>query len=319
MPRNYIAKESKLVTSNTGWWTSGFFPASLWYIYEFTQDTAIKAEAERRLVIIKDQQYNTKDHDLGFKMYCSFGNAYRITSNPEYKEIFLTAAESLCKRYHPSIHSIQSWDSSANFKCPVIIDNMMNLELLCRASEELNDPKYKMIAVEHANTTIKNHYRPNHSSYHVVDYDLSTGNVLKKKTAQGFADESAWARGQSWGLYGFTMMYRFTKDTTYLKQAENIADFLVHHPNLPEDKVPYWDYNSTDIPNTYRDVSAAAIMASALLELAQYAGAKQKKEYLKVARIMLQSLSGDKYRNKPGEDGGLLTGQFGSGLTIDLR
>lgn len=306
MPRNYIAKENKLVTSNTVWWTSGFFPASLWYIYEFTKDTAIKAEAERRLAIIEGEKFNTKDHDLGFKMFCSFGNAYRVTGNPAYKEIFLTAAESLSKRYRPSIHSIQSWDSSINFRCPVIVDNLMNLELLCRASEELNDPKFRNIAVEHANTTIKNHYRPDYSSYHVVDYDLATGSVLKKKTAQGFADESAWARGQAWGLYGFTMMYRCTKDEAYLQQAKHIAGFLLNHPSLPKDKIPYWDFDAPDIPKTYRDVSAACIMASALLELAQYADAKQKKEYLKTAKIILQSLSTDKYRNKPGEDGGFI-------------
>lgn len=306
MPRNYIAAENKLVTSNAGWWTSGFFPASLWYIYEFTKDTVIKVEAVRRLEIIEEQKNNTRDHDLGFKMYCSFGNAYRLTGNTAYKGIFLTAAESLIKRYRPIIHSIQSWDSSANFKCPVIVDNMMNLELLCRASEETNVPKYKTIAIEHANTTIKNHYRPDYSSYHVVDYDLATGNVLKKKTAQGFADESAWARGQSWGLYGFTMMYRFTKDEAYLNQAEHIAQFLLHHPNLPADKIPYWDYNSTDIPNTYRDVSAAAIMASALLELAQFTKGKNKKEYIRTASTILKNLSTDTYRNKPGEDGGFI-------------
>ena len=306
MPRNYMAAERKLVTSNANWWTSGFFPASLWYIYEFTKDTAVRAEAERRLSIIQSQKFSTHDHDLGFKMYCSFGNAYRITGDKSYRQIFLSAAKSLSKRYRPIIHSIQSWDSSANFKCPVIIDNMMNLELLCRASEELQDPKYKAIAIEHANTTIKNHYRSDYSCYHVVDYDLATGTILKKKTAQGYVDESAWARGQAWGLYGFTMMYRFTKDEAYLNQAKNIVKFLLTHPNLPKDKIPYWDFNAPDIPNTYRDVSAASIMASALLELAQYTNGKQKNEYLKTATTILKNLSTDKYRNKPGENGGFI-------------
>ncbi len=164
MPRNYVASETKLVTSNTTWWTSGFFPGSLWYIYEFTKDTAIKAEAERRLTIIEHVKNYTRDHDLGFMMYCSFGNAYRLTNNPAYKETVLTAAETLTKRYRPSIRAIQSWDSSARFRCPVIIDNMMNLELLCWASDQTREPRYKVIAIDHTESTIKNHYRPDFSS-----------------------------------------------------------------------------------------------------------------------------------------------------------
>ncbi len=306
MPRNYIGIEKKLVTSNTSWWTSGFFPGSLWYIYEQTKDTAIKAEAERRLGILEKEKYHTKDHDLGFMIYCSFGNAYRITGNKAYKEVAFTAAETLIKRYRPSINAIQSWDSNAKFKCPVIIDNMMNLELLCWASDQQREPKYKVIAIDHANTTLKNHYRPDFSSYHVVDFNLETGEVAAKKTAQGFSDESVWSRGQSWGLYGFLIMYRFTKEPTYLQQAKNIAGFILDHPSLPKDNVPYWDFNSTDIPNTYRDVSAAAILASALLELGQYTDGKEKEVNVKTAKKILKSLSTAKYRNKPGQNGGFI-------------
>ncbi len=306
MPRNYIDREKKLVTSNTSWWTSGFFPGSLWYIYEQTKDTAIKAEAERRLGILEKEKYHSKDHDLGFMIYCSFGNAYRITGNKPYKEVAFTAAETLIKRYRPSINAIQSWDSNAKFKYPVIIDNMMNLELLCWASDQQREPKYKVIAIDHANTTLKNHYRPDFSSYHVVDFNLETGEVAAKKTAQGFSDESAWSRGQSWGLYGFLIMYRFTKELTYLQQAKGIANFILNHPNLPKDKVPYWDFNSTDIPNTYRDVSAASILASALLELGQYTDGKEKEANIKVAKKILKSLSMATYRNKPGENGGFI-------------
>lgn len=306
MPRNFVSKENKLVTSNTSWWTSGFFPGSLWYIYEYTKDTAIKSEAERRLTILEKEKYHTKDHDLGFMIYCSFGNAYRITGNPVYKETVLTASETLIKRYRPSIRAIQSWDSSSNFSCPVIIDNMMNLEMLCWSADELREPKFKVVAIDHTATTLKNHYRPDYSSYHVVDYDKATGKILKKKTAQGFSDESAWARGQSWGLYGFLIMYRFTKEPSYLQQAKNIASFLLNHPRLPKDKVPYWDYDATDIPNTYRDVSAAAIMCSALLELGQYTEGKEKENYVKTGKKLLQSLSSNAYRNKPEENGGFI-------------
>jgi len=307
MPRNYMAKEGKLVTSNTTWWTSGFFPGSLWYIYEFTKDSAIRAEAERRLAIIEHVKHYTGDHDLGFMIFCSFGNAYRITGNKTYKNVIAEAAETLIKRYRSTTRSIQSWGRMKDSISPVIIDNMMNLELLNWVSDEWREPKYKVIAIDHANTTLKNHFRPDNSSYHVLDYDVNTGNVIRKKTAQGFSDESAWARGQSWGLYGYTMMYRFTKESNYLEQARKIALFLLNHPNLPPDKIPYWDYNAKDIPDTYRDVSAGSIMASALLELAQYeVDAKKKKEYIAVAKKILQSLSSDSYRNKPGESGGFI-------------
>jgi unsaturated chondroitin disaccharide hydrolase len=140
----------------------------------------------------------------------------------------------------------------------VIIDNMMNLELLFWATRHSGDSSFYKIAVTHANTTLKNHYRPDHSSWHVVDYDPATGNVNVKQTAQGFADYSAWARGQAWGLYGWVVMYRATKNPVYLAQANAVAKFILNHPNLPADKVPYWDYNSIDIPATYRDASAAS-------------------------------------------------------------
>lgn len=314
MPRSFVAGEQRLITSNTSWWTSGFFPGSLWYIYEYTKDTAIRAEAERRLTILEKEKYHSKDHDLGFMIYCSFGNAYRLTHKEAYRETVLTAAETLTKRYRPSIRAMQSWDSSAKFHCPVIIDNMMNLELLCWSADEIREARYKVIAIDHANTTMKNHFRPDFSSYHVVDYDLATGKVAAKKTAQGNADSSAWARGQSWGLYGYIMMYRFTKEPSYLDLARNIARFLLLHPHLPKDKIPYWDYDAPGIPETYRDVSSGAILASALLELGQYTTEEEQKEYVAVAKKILKSLSTDRYRNKPGENGGFLLKHSVGGL-----
>ena len=306
MPRNFIEKENRLVASATDWWTSGFFPGSLWYIYEYTKDTAIKAEAERRLAIQEKEKYYTGNHDLGFMIYCSFGNAYRITGKQNYKETVATAAETLIKRYRPTVRAIQSWNSLKDTICPVIIDNMMNLELLNWVSDEWREPKYKVIAIDHANTTLKNHFRPDNSSYHVLDYSVNTGKVLKKKTAQGYSDESAWARGQSWGLYGYTMMYRFAKEPAYLEQAKKIADFLIYHPNLPADKIPYWDYNAPVDKNTYRDVSAAAIMASALLELGQYVDEEKSKSYIAVAEKIMRSLSSKPYRARIGENGGFI-------------
>jgi unsaturated chondroitin disaccharide hydrolase len=306
MPRSYDAAKKELVTSNTKWWCSGFYPGTLWMLYDATKDNTIKEEALKRLAILEDVKTFTGNHDLGFMMYCSFGNAYAITNNPEYKEVILTSANSLATRYRPSIKVIQSWDSSSNFKCPVIVDNMMNLELLEWAAANGGDNKLHQVAINHANTTLKNHFRKDNSSYHVLDYDLKSGTVSRKVTHQGFSNESAWARGQAWGLYGYVVMYRFNKDKKYLDQANKIAGFILNHPNLPADKIPYWDFNAPDIPNAKRDASAGAITASALLELAQYSKGKKKKEYVSIAEKILQSLSSPAYRASIGTNGGFL-------------
>jgi len=199
---------------------------------------------------------------------------------------------------------------------------MMNLELLLTAAKYFNEEKYSDIAVTHANTTIKNHYRPDYSSYHVVSYDTVTSEVEYKHTSQGYSHNSAWARGQSWGLYGFTMMYRFTKDTTYLSQAKHIADFLIHHPHLPDDKIPYWDYDAPEIPNTNRDASAAAIMCSALIELSKYVEPDSAKEYLSVAETQIRSLCSSNYRNELGTNGNFIlnhcVGHMPNGTEVDV-
>ncbi|UKJ07446.1 glycoside hydrolase family 88 protein [Solitalea lacus] len=306
MPKTYNAKDNKVITSDTQWWCSGFYPGTLLYIYEYTKDPSILQEAKQRLAILEKEKHFTGNHDLGFMMFCSFGNAYRLFGVPEYKTILDTSAASLSTRFRPSISAIQSWDKSKNFNCPVIIDNMMNLELLCWVSDNGGDPKYKNIAITHANTTLKNHFRPDYSSYHVLDYDLNTGKVLKKVTWQGAADSSPWSRGQGWGLYGYTLMYRFTKDQAYLNQARRIAQFILKHPNLPADMIPYWDFNAPGIPNTYRDASAGALIASALLELGQYVSNKERKQFVGAAEKMLLSLSSDTYRAKPGTNGGFI-------------
>lgn len=322
MPQSYDEKNNKLIAHERTWWCTGFYPGTLWYIYEQTKNPAIKEEAERALKVIEPNQTYTGNHDLGFMMYCSFGNAYRLTNDEKYKQIIFRSAESLTKRYRPSIKAIQSWNSNANFNCPVIIDNMMNLELLYWVSNNGGDKKYKEIAVTHSNTTLKNHFRPDFSSYHVIDYDTTTGKARKKATWQGAADCSPWARGQGWGFYGYVMMYRFTKDKQYLNQARNIAKFLLQHPNLPTDKIPYWDFNAPLIPRAKRDASAAAIIASGLLELGQYVNETEKTEYLTVAETILQSLSGKEYRAKAGENGGFLlkhsTGALPQNSEIDV-
>lgn len=305
MPVDFNPANGKFSTGSTAGWTSGFYPGSLWLIYKATGDEVIKQEAEKRLKLQEKEKTFTGNHDIGFMIYCSFGTAYDITKKPEYKEVILTAAETATKRYNNAMQAIQSWNKSRKFEAPVIIDNMMNLELLEWAAQNGGSSRLTEVSRSHANTTLKNHFRADNSSYHVVDYNPETGAVLKKLTHQGYADESAWSRGQAWGLYGYTMMYRFTKDQRYLQQANKIASFLLNHPNLPQDKIPYWDFNAPNIPSAKRDASAGAIMASALLELAQYSSGKDKKEYVSAATTMIKSLSSS-YKSAPGANGGFI-------------
>jgi unsaturated chondroitin disaccharide hydrolase len=210
---------------------------------------------------LSKEQYNTQTHDAGFMIYCSYGNGFRLIDTEEYKRVILQAAKSLSKRFRPVAGCIQSWGSNDRWQCPVIIDNMMNLELLFSAAKISGDSGFYNIAVTRANTTIKNHFRPDYSSYHVINYDTFTGKVLAKNTHQGYSDESAWARGQAWGLYGFTMSYGETRNKTYLNQAKHIADFILNNKNLPDDMIPYWDFDAPNIPGELRDLSAAAIKA----------------------------------------------------------
>jgi unsaturated chondroitin disaccharide hydrolase len=319
-PQSYANGQS--INKDIKWWCSGFYSGSLWYIYEQTKDEAIKKEAEEALKTIAPNQTYTGNHDLGFMMYCSFGNAYKITGNEAYKDIIFRSAESLTTRYNAKVQSIQSWNANKYWKFPVIIDNMMNLELLYWSSRNGADKKYADISIIHANTTLKNHFRPDFSSYHVVDYNPENGNVLRKATWQGAADCSSWSRGQAWALYGYAMMYRFTKDKAYLKQAQGIAKFILTHPNLPADKIPFWDFDAQGIPYAKRDASAGAIIASALLELAQYSGDDKKKEYVNVAETIIKSLSSDTYRAKAGQNGGFLlmhsTGAYPLNSEIDV-
>ena len=318
-PRTIENGKLKMVVARD--WTSGFFPGMLWYMYELTKDPKWLEEAKLFTANIEKQQFTTTTHDLGFILYCSYGNGYRLTGDTSYRPIIIQSAKSLSKRFSPVTGVIRSWDHHADqWKFPVIIDNMMNLELLFEATKLTGDSSYYKIAVSHANTTLKNHFRKDFSSYHVVDYDPANGAVKAKATAQGYADESSWARGQAWALYGFTMCYRETKDKAYLIQADHIADYIFHQAqNLPADKIPYWDFNDPKIPASPRDASAAAIMASGLFELSQYSS--KGKAYRKTAEQLLSTLSKD-YTSKPGTNYGFLlkhsTGNKPSNSEIDV-
>ncbi|HET6252670.1 MAG TPA: glucuronyl hydrolase [Puia sp.] len=310
MPRSYTAGTATLVTSDAGWWTSGFYPATLFYLYKDSHDTALLDEGERRLKLLEMEQYNRGTHDLGFMMYLPYGNLLKLIHHSRLREpeapadsILMNSARSLATRFNPTVGCIRSWDSKP-WNYPVIIDNMMNLELLFWATRESGDSSFYRIAVTHANTTMRNHFRSDYSSYHVVDYDTLTGRVLAKKTAQGYADSSAWARGQSWGLYGYTMVYRWTRDPKYLEQAMHIADYILSR--LPADKVPYWDYDAPGGPRVLRDVSAAAILASGLIELSRDAPAGKGRGYLDVAEEIIVALSSSTYHAVVGANGGFL-------------
>ncbi|GAA4115123.1 glycoside hydrolase family 88 protein [Aquimarina addita] len=274
-------------------WTSGFFPGSLWYIYKLTGNQKYLDRAKEWTTLVEKEKSNNRTHDMGFKIFCSYGNGYRFTKDTIYKNVIIESAKTLSTRYREKVGAIRSWDfNKKEWDFPVIIDNMMNLELLFEASLYTNDSIYKRIAYQHAQTTLKNHFRKDNSTYHVVDYDTISGKVRSKVTHQGFADESSWARGQTWGIYGYTMAYRYTKDSLFLEQAKKTAHFFMTHHNLPDDGIPYWDFNAPKIPEEPLDVSAAAVMASALIELYSFTN---EQKYLDFSDKIIENLSSQKY------------------------
>ncbi|MEN8230001.1 MAG: glucuronyl hydrolase [Bacteroidota bacterium] len=340
VPRRIDEKGDLVFTSIYGW-TSGFFAGNLWYIYELTCDDQWKEEAMKWTEALDTIQYWGGNHDVGFMINCSYGNGLRLTGNEAYKKVLIRTAESLIKRYNPAAESLESWDfreawdGSTVWYFPVIIDNMMNLELLFEASRLSGEKRYEEIAIMHAQTTMKNHYRDDYSPYHVVDYDTITGEVLDRATCQGFVDESSWARGQAWGLYGFVTCYRYTRNTEYLKFAEHIADYIIDHPNMPEEMVPYWDYNVVDPglkpewdydPSKFdeipRDASAAAITSSALFELSKYSEINNKDKYFEVAVKILNSLASPRYLALEGKNRYFIlnhsVGSIPHGVEIDV-
>lgn len=300
-------KEGKLSTSDSRWWCSGFFPGVLWYVYEGTNKPELKEWARMYTARIEREKYTTNNHDVGFMLYCSFGNGLRLGGYDAYKEVLLTGTESLSTRYKDNVGAIRSWDWNQKvWQYPVTIDNMMNLELMMWAAKESGNKRFAEMAKSHADKTMKNHFRNDYSCYHVVSYDTITGKPHKKQTWQGYADESAWARGQAWALYGYTMMYRETGEKRYLNHAKKVAEYIMNHPNLPEDKIPYWDFNAPQIPNEERDASAGALIASALIELSQYTKGDFSKKCLDVAETQVRALTSDAYLAEEGTNGNFI-------------
>lgn len=305
LPRT-TKKDGTLQTAKSNWWTSGFYPGTLWYLYEDSQDAALLDAALDMSKRVYKEQYTTNNHDIGFTIMCSYGNAYRITQCDTILPIINNTAISLMTRFSESVGCTKSWN---RWNYPVIIDNMMNLELLTAATRLTGDETFQNAAIRHADVTIANHFRDDYSSYHLVEYDSISGDVVSKRTHQGYSDPSAWSRGQAWGLYGYVMMYRETKELRYLLQAQNIADYLINHPTMPEDCIPYWDFDDPAIPDAYRDASAGAVIASALVELSTLANDVEKgKTYRTFAEKQIRSLASDAYTAKLGENNNFILG-----------
>lgn len=294
-----------LVPSETKSWTSGFYPGSLWYVYMYTGNENTKALAEKNTEKLYIETQRVRSHDIGFMVNCSYGNALRITGDEKYREPYINAAKLLTTRFNPTVGLTQSWNitpSRKQWKFPVIIDNMMNLELLTQAHKMSGIDSLLTVAVTHANTTMKNHFRPDYTTWHVVDYDPETGDIRMKVTHQGYSDDSAWSRGQAWAVYGYTMMFRETEDAEYLAQAENVARMLLDR--LPEDGIPYWDFDSPDAPDSQRDASAGAIMASSFIELAGFTQDKAlSKALMEMAETQIRTLASPEYLAEKGRNG----------------
>lgn len=289
-------------------WRSGFFPGSIWYLYELSGDQTYLPLARKYTQAIEKAKHLTWHHDIGFIINCSFGNGLRLTGERAYVDVLVEAAKSLSTRFRPQAGVIQSWEvkkgwmSQRGWECPVIIDNMMNLELLFEATKLTADSSYYKIAVAHADRTLAEHFRPDGSAYHVIDYSLTDGSVRNRHTAQGYAHESVWSRGQAWGIYGFSVCYRETGDPKYLAQAIKTFNSMKNHPRMPEDLIPYWDMDAPNIPNEPRDASTAACMASALYEMSRF-DTPDAASYKAYADRIMESLSTPAYRAKVGENG----------------
>ena len=307
MPRT-VSPEGDLVPSDISWWCSGFYPGSLWILYENGGDPQVKALAEKYTERLTPLLERHTDHDIGFMINCSFGHAYDATRDTAWLPVIEGAAEKLAARLSPVTGTIRSWDwirRGKDWKYPVIIDNMMNLELLMRAAGQFGRPDFRDVAVTHARTTAKNHFRPDYSTFHLVDYDPEDGHVRSRQTVQGYSDDSAWARGQAWGLYGYTMMYKETGLPEFLDQAEAIAKYIMGR--LPEDGVPYWDFDDPAIPEAKRDASAGAITASALLDLARLTkDASLAIRCNETACRTLRTLASPEYLAEPGTNANFL-------------
>ena len=284
-------------------WCSGFWSGILWMDYQNTKDEAVKKTAEGYTESLKGIAYRPcHNHDIGFLMFCSYGKGYEVNHSPEYKKIILASADSLATLFNPIVGTILSWPRMVereHWPHNTIIDNMMNLDLMFWASKNGGNKLLYDLAVTHAKTTMKNHFRPDGSCYHVAVYDTINGDLIKGVTHQGYADNSMWARGQAWAIYGYTMVYRYTKNKMFLDFAQKVTDIYIKRlKETSDDMIPLWDMDDPrGVKLAPKDVSAACIVADALLELQQYVDKEKCDEYSLFALQSLAQLSTDKYQS----------------------
>lgn len=327
MPKEGDVLPRSIPTDQSDWryveyedWTSGFWPGVLWYLYEHTNEEKWLKEADKFTQYLEPLSVRpASDHDLGFQVFNSAGNGYRLTNNELYKSMVLKSADTLATLFNPTVGTILSWPVKVEeLSHNTIVDNLINLELLFWAAKNGENTALYDLAVRHAEKTMANHFREDYSAYHVVVYDTLTGEKVKGVTHQGYADETMWARGQSWAIYGYTMIYRETRDAKFLDFAHKVAG--VYLDRLPDDLIPFWDFDAPKVPNEPKDASAAAVVASSLFELAGYTDDKKlAKKYIQQAKGMLKELS-DKYKSEDQNTAFLLhsTGHHPNGSEIDV-
>jgi len=329
---NYNMEPRNILEGDTTWncrqaraeeWCSGFWPGILWMDYAYTKDENVKKQAEGYTEVLSFLANQPAfDHDLGFLVINSFLKGYEQTGNTEYKRIALAAADTLATLFNDKTGTILSWPRHLKDYGGhnTIMDNMINLELLCWAADNGGKKSLKDIAIRHAETTMKNHFREDGSCYHVAIYDTLTGNFLRGMTHQGYADSSMWSRGQSWAIYGYTMMYRYTHDTRFLDFAQKVTDiYLQRLYETSNDWIPLWDMDDPRGIKAPKDASAACVVASALIELCTYVDSPQKEKYKSAAINMLRDLSGIAYQSRNKNVAFLMhsTGHHPAGSEID--
>lgn len=327
-PRNIGAEESEWNLRSVATqeeWCAGFWPGILWNACgDSTADKAWTSKVEKYArgftERLEYQAYSpVYDHDLGFIMIGSYMNGWKHTGDTRYKEVLLAATDTLATLYNPKVGTLLSWPRNVGMfgGHNTIIDNMINLELLFWAARNGGDTRLKDIAVSHADTTMAYHFRPDFTSYHVAVYDTLTGKHLYNCTHQGYADSTMWARGQAWAIYGYTMVYRETGERKYLDFARKVTD--VYLDRLPVDGIPWWDFSAPHSAPAYRDASAAAIVASALIDLAAFVEKDDSARYMDSALLMLQSLSSETYQSRTAKPSFLqhCVGNLPAGSEID--
>ncbi|MBQ8674974.1 MAG: glycoside hydrolase family 88 protein [Bacteroidaceae bacterium] len=324
-------------------WCSGFWPGILWMDYSYSHSAEVLHAAKGYTEVLKPLAYQPiYDHDLGFIMIGSFGKG--LTYSPMlsiYRPILLAAADSLATLYNAKAGTLLSWPRHVKDYGGhnTIMDNMINLDLLFWAAANGGSPLLRQIAITHATTTMRHHFRPDGSSYHVAVYDTLSGQFLRGQTHQGYADSSMWSRGQSWAIYGYTMVYRWTRDPLFLQFAQRVADiYLLRLRQTSDDMIPLWDMDDPRGLQAPKDASAACVVASALIELSTYLDNERRlnsdgqpdtdnshhnngsaHRYRQAAIDMLADLSTPRYQSRDRNSAFLLhsTGHHPAGSEID--